>query len=374
LFLKLTLMHNNPSMRPHPVLTTVNRRPVTKRRVLTFEGLEGRALLASGQITLQFLATSSPGNISVKGSMPDTTIDLLDVSLSSQTSASVGSTSGGAGAGKVAYAPLTFHTYVGSQTGPLFSVLASGAHFNQAQIVFRNGAGQVYLKYDLGLVFVTSQSIDGNSGTQPIETDQLVYGAIRVNYINPTTNFVMNTSSWSVVNNTNTFTVPGIALTPSLVRAPTVSPAAALPTVSPAATAIDNISTSISLKTSKVGSNLALKATVRAKTGVPEGLVTFYDGKTWLGTAEVGADGKATLNIPAGTARKHLFAIFSGGPSSIYAPSSTVSGVGIQQKLFSKAFGRFMTASEWVLNSMWMQQGQTSASLGAVYNKIAKNG
>ncbi|MFO0953087.1 MAG: Ig-like domain repeat protein [Isosphaeraceae bacterium] len=341
------------------MLSAPARRGPARRYEPSVEGLEGRALLATGQFSLRFLApstgTSVISPVTVKGSLPDGSIDILDGTFNSANPVSIGTSSAGTSTGKVSFSPMTFTTYVGSQTGPIFQVLASGSHFNQAQLVVRDSAARIVATYDLGLVFFVSQQI--SLGDTPVETDTLVYGAVRYSTVDPLTNKVLSVSSWSQVSNAPTFSIPGVTLS----------------SVTASATP-GSVATTISLQTIRSGKSVSLRAHVASAAGVPPGTVTFYSGKNRLGSAQVGADGNAVLSgLPSGL-KGPVYAIFSGEPGSIYAQSTTVAGAARQQQLFRSAFGRSMTQSEWVLTSIWLQQGQTPQSLAAIYRKLANRG
>jgi type VI protein secretion system component Hcp len=68
-------------------------------------------------------------------------------------------------------------------------------------------------------------------------------------------------------------------------------------TIDPAAT---SVMLSSSLDPSPSGRALTFTATVRASSITPAGHVTFFDGTTALGTADLDADGRASLTLPAG--------------------------------------------------------------------------
>src|SRR5262249_38682925 len=67
-----------------------------------------------------------------------------------------------------------------------------------------------------------------------------------------------------------------------------------------------------SLTTAVVGQAETLTATVTSQGGVPTGSVTFLDGNSVLGTAQVNADGQAKLTVALGVGAHTLTASFAG--------------------------------------------------------------
>jgi type VI protein secretion system component Hcp len=334
------------------------------------EGLEGRALLAAGQISLYIpspaLGTSSP----VRGNLPDGSIDILQYNVGYQNPVTIGSTTV---AGKVKFGPLDVLTQVGSQSAGLFVAEALGAHFNTFTLTVRDSAARLVATYEFKLVFVTSiQDSGDNSGSPPTEDVQVAYGAIRISTFNPVTQLMSSQSSFSQVTNQPVYDVPGVTAA-RIVRS-SISPAAALQTHVVTAAQATSAATTIKLTTltKPHGATTTLKAKVTSPQGVPTGNVTFYAGKTLLGSSAVTSNGTATLVIPAGSAgHAHIFAIYSGGPGSIFQPATTIGGEAAIQKSFQKWLGRPMTQDEWVLTSMWLQEGFTPTKMASIYRSLS---
>src|SRR5262249_46501195 len=78
----------------------------------------------------------------------------------------------------------------------------------------------------------------------------------------------------------------------------------------PAATTTTTLRTSV--PTAVFGQPVTLTATVIAQAGAPTGTVTFLDGKTVLGTAQVNAAGQATLPGALGLGSHTVTAAFTG--------------------------------------------------------------
>jgi type VI protein secretion system component Hcp len=360
------------------MLRTSTRRDRSPRFRPLIEGLEGRALLAVGQISM-FIPTPAVGTSSpVRGKLPDGSIDILQFNVGYENPTTIGSTTGGVGTGKVKFGPLEIVTQVGSQSGALFAAEALGAHFNTLTLYVRDAGARVMATYEFKLVFVTSiQDSGDNSGDPPTEDVQLTYGAIRISTFNPVTLAMIAQTSFSLVTNQPVFDVPGV--TAARVVQSSISPAAALQTQVPAAQATPSAVTTLAATTIRLttvtkphGATTTLKAKVTSAQGVPTGNVTFYAGKTLLGSSPVTSNGTATVVIPAGSAgHAHIFAIYSGGPGSSFKPATTIGGEAVIQKSFQKWLGRPMTQDEWVLTSMWLQEGFTPAKMGLIYRSLA---
>jgi type VI protein secretion system component Hcp len=338
------------------------------------ESLEGRALLATGQISL-FIPSPAPGTSSpVRGNLPDGSIDILQYNVGYQNPVTFGSTTGGAATGRVTFGRLDILTRVGSQSAGLFVDEALGAHFNTVTLTVRDSAARLVETLEFKLVFVTSiQDSGDNSGDPPTEDVQLAYGAIRISTFNPVTQLMMAQSSFSQVTNQPVYDVPGVAA--SRVVQSSIVPAAALQTqqvVTPQATSAAKTTIKLTTLTKPHGATTTLKAKVTSPQGVPTGNVTFYAGKTLLGSSAVTSNGTATLVIPAGSAgHAHIFAIYSGGPGSSFRPATTIAGEAAIQKSFQKWLGRPMTQDEWTLTSMWLQEGFTPTKMGSIYRSLA---
>jgi hypothetical protein len=72
------------------------------------------------------------------------------------------------------------------------------------------------------------------------------------------------------------------------------------------------------------GQTVLLTATVNSQAGVPVGTVTFLDGTTVLGTAQVNAAGQATLRVSLDVGIHALTASFAGARGSGFTDSTSV--------------------------------------------------
>lgn len=130
----------------------------------------------------------------------------------------IGSATGGAGAGKATFNTLTIAKSVDLSSPSLYATSASGGHFPQVNLYVRKaggaGAGGDYLVYRFKLVFVSKITWSNSSGDDaPQEEVDFEYGALQVQYSLQNPNGQLATpkqQSWSQVTNRNEFVVPGI--------------------------------------------------------------------------------------------------------------------------------------------------------------------
>jgi len=97
----------------------------------------------------------------------------------------IGSTTGGAGAGKFKLNPFKVTKDVDSASAALFMACAAGAHYPTLYLSIRKagGAGDDYLTYTFRMVFVSNVSWSGGGGEEaPEESVEFHYGAMGVSY------------------------------------------------------------------------------------------------------------------------------------------------------------------------------------------------
>ncbi len=336
-----------------------------------FQDLEGRALLAIGQITLALTGVPSNPATNVTGDLAGGLIDLASFNTAATAPVSIGSASAGASAGKLLFDPLVIQSVVGRHTPGLFLVMASGAHFTKAQIVVRDEAARIRVTYNFGTVFVSRHEIAAAVGdTNAIETDTLNFGSLQIIINDPNTNKVIQQTQWNQITNTNTVSTLGFPS--SSVSTAAVSATAVGGGRNPGTVAPTGIPTNVQLTPAKVANGTRLTAKVTSTGGTPTGSVAFYNGKTALGLAQVGSDGTATITVPGKLSTSKLVALYSGGTNSRFATGSSVTAnKSATTKLFQRLFNRPMDADEWMLTSLWLQQGLTLAKLKATYMRLA---
>jgi type VI protein secretion system component Hcp len=354
----------------------------------TLEALEGRTLATVGQISLSFTSVVGTATPVVQGTLPDVnhSIDVLDYSFSTANPTTIGSAATGAGAGKPVFGALTITAAVGPQSAPLYQVETTGGHFQTARLIVRNSAAQQVAAYDFALVLVSSISTSfSTDDTTPTETYQFLYGSLRQTTYNPITNTVTNITTWSQVTNSPGFTVALRSLDTSNINATSVAtPGPADISLRSTATAADAgagpVGTKVTLHSHSQagpgGPTVTYTASVTSAAGVPTGDVTFYVQATRLGDAPVGPGGTAILTVPAsavGSTRARPYAIYSGSADSTFQPGSSVTNGAQVRRLFRTSMGRSMTPDEWVLTSMWINQGKSTKQMGSIYRSLAKS-
>jgi type VI secretion system secreted protein Hcp len=130
----------------------------------------------------------------------------------------IGSASGGAGAGKATLNELTIEKPVDSTSPALFQMLGAGTKINGMELVARKvgpaGAAPIYMRYTFQLAFVTSQIQTGAAGDGIHEKLTFSYGAVKQTYVKPgatptapTTNVF---GAWNQITNTASMLVPGV--------------------------------------------------------------------------------------------------------------------------------------------------------------------
>lgn len=126
----------------------------------------------------------------IKGESQDSSykgwIEIFSFSMGVANPATIGSATGGAGAGKASLSSINLMKKSDTSSPLLFQACCTGKHFQTAQMTFRKAGGKalVYLQYDLNEVFVESIQWSGSSGgdDSPQESVSLAYGAINVTY------------------------------------------------------------------------------------------------------------------------------------------------------------------------------------------------
>ena len=132
-------------------------------------------------------------------------IELISFDWSAENTVTIGSATGGSGAGKAKLNRLTVEKRVDSASAALFQRLATGAHIPSMELFVRRGGatGQGYLKYRFATVFVTSVSPSGD-GEQMRERVTFAYGAVAQRYTQQTATGAAGTvfeGGWNQISN-----------------------------------------------------------------------------------------------------------------------------------------------------------------------------
>jgi type VI secretion system secreted protein Hcp len=123
----------------------------------------------------------------VKGGSTDAAhkdeIVVREYSFGVSNPSSVGSASGGAGAGKASFSDLTFTTPLSAASPKLLLACASGAHYDTAVLTLRRSGTKPaeFFKITLKTVLVSSyQDAGASSDDTPTDSITLAFGAIRI--------------------------------------------------------------------------------------------------------------------------------------------------------------------------------------------------
>jgi type VI secretion system secreted protein Hcp len=104
-------------------------------------------------------------------------IDVTSYSIGFVNPVTIGSATGGAGAGKVSLGELAISKPVDRSSPILFTALASGAHYNSADLYVENLDGVEIARIHLNTVFVSSEQ-EATSGERPVDSVSFVYGSV----------------------------------------------------------------------------------------------------------------------------------------------------------------------------------------------------
>jgi type VI secretion system secreted protein Hcp len=169
-------------------------------------------LVASGVVaTLAFGRSARPGRIAAPPSsarllLDGTTINVQSFSVGLVNTISLGSASGGAGAGKATFQDMSLTVPVDASFPLLSIAVARGDRFQTAVLIdtWNNGSGTgtVALRYTFHTVFISSIQQSGDSGA-PTETVSLKYAQAGWSYFASadTTGAPTAIQGWDVVQN-----------------------------------------------------------------------------------------------------------------------------------------------------------------------------
>lgn len=134
--------------------------------------------------------------------------EIFSFSLGLSNPVTLGSQSGGAGAGKVIFSSFSIMKKTDSASPTMMLNCAKGQHFTAAHVVLRKAGGDAleYLTYDFKEVFVESIQWSGSSGGDdaPAESVSFAYGSIDLKYTPQKGKGEKGTTipaSWSILTN-----------------------------------------------------------------------------------------------------------------------------------------------------------------------------
>ncbi len=160
------------------------------------------------------------GNLQPIGESTDTVhkseLEIKEFSFGVENPTTIGSMSGGAGAGKAKFNEFTVKKGVDRASPALFLACGQGCHFPQATLTIRKAGGKKldYLIYIFYMVYVTKVEWSGGGGEEaPEENVTFVYGAMQIQYqMQDTTGAAVGSPavmSWSVITNSQNLGVTG---------------------------------------------------------------------------------------------------------------------------------------------------------------------
>ena len=148
------------------------------RHLLRRSAVTGIAIAAA--LVVAAPASAAPDKAAGTLTIPDKgSSDILGWSWGVTSPVTIGSGSGGAGAGKVTFSDFHLTKRVNPLSTELFRAVASGSHYQEVTIsVPIGGPGTPFaVEYELRQVFVTSLQQSGSAG-DAMETVSLAYGAV----------------------------------------------------------------------------------------------------------------------------------------------------------------------------------------------------
>jgi type VI secretion system secreted protein Hcp len=176
---------------------------------------------------LTFLGAAKGGNLPPASKQPigesldinhQGSTELKSFEFGAENPTTLGSSTGGAGAGKVKFQNFKVTKEVDYASGPLYLACAAGAHFPGIALQIRKAGGSQndYLVYLFKMVYVVSISWCGGGGEEaPEETVEFTYGSMGLQYIpqasDGTQSPLHSVGFWSQVTNAPSMEVPGIA-------------------------------------------------------------------------------------------------------------------------------------------------------------------
>ncbi len=117
-------------------------------------------------------------------------IEILSFSMGAYNPVSIGSQSGGAGAGKVDFASVSIMKNTDKSSISLFANMCAGTHFTDATIALRRAgtagkSGDLFLQFTFKMVFVSNMNWSGGGGQDLCaESLSFDYGSIKIEYFN----------------------------------------------------------------------------------------------------------------------------------------------------------------------------------------------
>jgi type VI secretion system secreted protein Hcp len=115
-------------------------------------------------------------------------IEILSFSLGAFNPVNIGSTSGGAGAGKVDFSGVSIMKNTDKSSISLFANMCAGTHFTDATIALRRAgtagkSGDLFLQFTFKMVFISNMQWSGGGGQDLCaESLNFDFGSIKIEY------------------------------------------------------------------------------------------------------------------------------------------------------------------------------------------------
>ena len=163
------------------------------------------ACVASPEVAIYLVLTTNTGPVlgeSVSDNHPNA-IDVQSYSLGVSNPVSIGSATGGAGAGKASFSALNILKRVDRSSPILMKDVAAGTHFLTADLYVEDLTGRLITLVHLNHVFMESEQ-DSGGGQFPVESLSMVFQSIFWTYYpqnSDGTNGTPTTGGWDAVMN-----------------------------------------------------------------------------------------------------------------------------------------------------------------------------
>jgi type VI secretion system secreted protein Hcp len=178
---------------------------------LAAAGGAGGTTSGGGHVTADLTFVDSQGNALPGGDGPGGSFEIQDFSFGVENPTTIGSATGGAGAGKIKFNEFTIKKTVDAASPLFFKNTAAGAHYRKVVLTLRKAggtggsAGTPFLVYSFDTVFTTKIDWSGPGDEGPEESITFVYGKLGVKYITqtPTGPGLTVETGWDQIQNIN---------------------------------------------------------------------------------------------------------------------------------------------------------------------------
>ncbi len=146
--------------------------------------------------------------------------EIKDFSFGVENPTTIGSATGGAGAGKIKFNEFTIKKTTDQASPAFFKNCATGSHYKNVTLAMRKAGGDptkgggAYLVYQFNVVFTTKIDWSGPGDEGPEESITFVYGSFLINYRKQNPDGTLahpgTTTFWDVITNTSVFDSPTV--------------------------------------------------------------------------------------------------------------------------------------------------------------------